>query len=543
MRYNLLGVLAMLLWSACAQVVAPSGGVVDQKGPILVSCEPANKSTQVNPKHIRIRFNEYIVNKDLGNQLLVSPPLPQAPDISVKNKTLHLTLPDSLLPNTTYCLYLGKGIADLTEGNVTEPITYVFSTGAALDSGWISGTVVNAKDGQPLKDANLQLYRNSRWISDSLPYASNPDFIGRTNAQGQFRLDYLRPGSYRVLALADANTDYRITPPDEAIAFMEQAVQLDTNLRDLKLESFVETPKRVYLKQSSQTPGKIKLCFNRRVQSLTYKNLRTKKLPEFLTEWTSGIDTLTLWLKDTVGVDSVCLALEEGGQPFDTLSMKISRKDEKGKGKGSGASKLSLSCSCNAEQPALPGDSLWLISGSPIARMDTSRIVWKRRIPGLSLGTTRLFSRRYKAAQNLMADSTYSVTFLPGAFSDLLGATHDTLVVKCPVMAENKTGNLVLEVEWPKEGGSGVLEISNVKGQVVERIPFSGSKRFSWKHLLPGTYNFTIIEDRNGNGRWDTGSFLEHRQPERIFRMISPPVVRANWDVESVWEPHKSEKK
>ena len=533
----------MLLWSACAQVVAPSGGVVDQKGPILVSCEPANKSTQVNPKHIRIRFNEYIVNKDLGNQLLVSPPLPQAPDISVKNKTLHLTLPDSLLPNTTYCLYLGKGIADLTEGNVTEPITYVFSTGAALDSGWISGTVVNAKDGQPLKDANIQLYRNSRWISDSLPYASNPDFIGRTNAQGQFRLDYLRPGSYRVLALADANTDYRITPPDEAIAFMEQAVQLDTNLRDLKLESFVETPKRVYLKQSSQTPGKIKLCFNRRVQSLTYKNLRTKKLPEFLTEWTSGIDTLTLWLKDTVGVDSVCLALEEGGQPFDTLSMKISRKDEKGKGKGSGASKLSLSCSCNAEQPALPGDSLWLISGSPIARMDTSRIVWKRRIPGLSLGTTRLFARQYKAAQNIMADSTYAVTFLPGAFSDLLGATHDTLVVKCPVMAENKTGNLVLDIEWPKGAGAGVLERSNVKGQVVERIPFSGSKRFSWKHLLPGTYNFTIIEDRNGNGRWDTGSFLEHRQPERIFRMISPPVVRANWDVESVWEPHKPEKK
>lgn len=543
MRYNLLGVLAMLLWSACAQVVAPSGGVVDQKGPILVSCEPTNKSTQMNPKHIRIRFNEYIVNKDLGNQLLVSPPLPQAPDISVKNKTLHLTLPDSLLPNTTYSLYLGKGIADLTEGNVTEPITYVFSTGAALDSGWISGTVVNAKDGQPLKDANLQLYRNSRWISDSLPYTSNPDFIGRTNAQGQFRLDYLRPGSYRVLALADANTDYRITPPDEAIAFMEQAVQLDTNLRDLKLESFVETPKRVYLKQSSQTPGKIKLCFNRRVQSLTYKNLRTKKLPEFLPEWTPGVDTLTLWLKDTVGVDSVCLALEEGGQPFDTLSMKISRKDEKGKGKGSGASKLSLSCGCNAEQPALPGDSLWLISGSPIARMDTSRIVWKRRIPGLSLGTSRLFNRQYKAAQNLMADSTYAVTFLPGAFFDLLGATHDTVVVKCPVMAENKTGNLVLEVEWPKEDGSGVLERSNVKGQVVERIPFSGSKRFSWKHLLPGTYNFTIIEDRNGNGRWDTGSFLEHREPERIFRMISPPVVRANWDVESVWEPYKPEKK
>jgi uncharacterized protein (DUF2141 family) len=543
MRYNLLAVLAVLLWSACAQVVAPSGGAMDQKGPALVSSEPINKSTQVNPKHIRLRFNEYIINKDLGNQLLVSPPLPQPPDISVKNKTLHLTLPDSLLPNTTYSLYLGKGIADLTEGNVTEPITYVFSTGAALDSGWISGAVVNAKDGQPLKDANIQLYRSSRWTSDSIPYLVNPDFIGRTNAQGQFRLNYLRPGSYRVLALADANTDYRITPPDEALAFLEQPVQLDTNLRDMNLEAFVEIPKRLYLKQSSQAPGKLKLCFNRRVQSFTYKNLRAKKLPEFLHEWTAGSDTLTLWLRDTVGVDSVCLALQESGQAFDTLMMKISRKDQKGRNKNDGPSKLSLSCTCNADQPALPGDSLWLISGSPIARIDTALIVWKRRIPGVSLGKARLLSRTFLVARNLIADSVYAATFLPGAFTDLLGATHDTLVVKCPVMAENKTGNLVLEVEWPKESGAGVLERTNAKGQVVERISFSGSKRFSWKHLLPGTYNFNIIEDRNGNGRWDTGSFLEHKQPERIFRMANAPVVRANWDVESVWEPYKPEKK
>ena len=159
------------------------------------------------------------------------------------------------------------------------------------------------------------------------------------------------------------------------------------------------------------------------------------------------------------------------------------------------------------------------------------------------LGSTRLHARQYRAALNLMADSNYSATFLPGAITDLLGATHDTLVVKCPVMAENKTGNLVLEVEWPKEGGAGVLERTNPKGQVVERIPFSGSKRFSWKHLLPGTYNFNIIEDRNGNGRWDTGSFLDRRQPERMIRMVNAPVVRANWDVESVWEPYKPEKK
>jgi len=44
-----------------------------------------------------------------------------------------------------------------------------------------------------------------------------------------------------------------------------------------------------------------------------------------------------------------------------------------------------------------------------------------------------------------------------------------------------------------------------------------------------------LIEDRNSNRRWDTGNFLQQRQPERVWYF--PPIVelRANWEVEETW--------
>jgi len=44
------------------------------------------------------------------------------------------------------------------------------------------------------------------------------------------------------------------------------------------------------------------------------------------------------------------------------------------------------------------------------------------------------------------------------------------------------------------------------------------------------------IYDVNGNGKWDTGNYLEHRQPERVFFYDRPVELRSNWDVEAAWE-------
>ena len=46
-----------------------------------------------------------------------------------------------------------------------------------------------------------------------------------------------------------------------------------------------------------------------------------------------------------------------------------------------------------------------------------------------------------------------------------------------------------------------------------------------------------LVEDKNGNGQWDTGNVVEHRQPERTELYTNEEgeslfVTKANWELE-----------
>ncbi|MEL6970224.1 MAG: hypothetical protein AAFO02_08645, partial [Bacteroidota bacterium] len=58
---------------------------------------------------------------------------------------------------------------------------------------------------------------------------------------------------------------------------------------------------------------------------------------------------------------------------------------------------------------------------------------------------------------------------------------------------------------------------------------FSYTNEF--KLLPPGDYQLEIIEDLNGNSRWDPGNYDLKRQPERVY-IRKLETLRANWDLE-----------
>jgi hypothetical protein len=41
-----------------------------------------------------------------------------------------------------------------------------------------------------------------------------------------------------------------------------------------------------------------------------------------------------------------------------------------------------------------------------------------------------------------------------------------------------------------------------------------------------------VIDDKNNNGRWDTGDLKESIQPEQVYLFSTPSKVRANWEIE-----------
>ena len=62
-----------------------------------------------------------------------------------------------------------------------------------------------------------------------------------------------------------------------------------------------------------------------------------------------------------------------------------------------------------------------------------------------------------------------------------------------------------------------------------EMILTPGQSVVTFSLLEPGNYTIRLIEDDNGNGRWDTGNYDRQTVPERIFIKVMPP-LKANWE-------------
>jgi hypothetical protein len=52
---------------------------------------------------------------------------------------------------------------------------------------------------------------------------------------------------------------------------------------------------------------------------------------------------------------------------------------------------------------------------------------------------------------------------------------------------------------------------------------------------MSGVYKLKVIYDRNSNGKWDTGNYSKHSQPEKVDYYTAPLNIRANWDQQEEW--------
>ena len=73
------------------------------------------------------------------------------------------------------------------------------------------------------------------------------------------------------------------------------------------------------------------------------------------------------------------------------------------------------------------------------------------------------------------------------------------------------------------------------KEKVVYKRPIKGEE-FSFENVLPGTYYLKMTLDENANGKWDTGNYKEHVQPEEVVFFNKKIVIRANWENEEEWD-------
>ena len=75
-----------------------------------------------------------------------------------------------------------------------------------------------------------------------------------------------------------------------------------------------------------------------------------------------------------------------------------------------------------------------------------------------------------------------------------------------------------------------IVELIDQKNELVRSAYLKGFEEVQFPFLNPGNYRIRIIFDANQNGKWDTGSFLEKKQPERVIYYPGAIEMSANWE-------------
>ena len=188
----------------------------------------------LKPTKIYITFDEFIVLDNVNQQLIVSPPMEEKPEVKLRKKTIIVQFEEVLKDSTTYTFNFGNSIKDLHEGNKLLNYEYVFSTGDVLDSLSVKGTLKYASDlSDPEESITIMLYNDLR---DSVPLTDIPLYVGRSDDSGVFSVNNLRPDVYKVFALKDGNNNLLFDLPTEEIGFLDSSLMVNAEFARRPLE-------------------------------------------------------------------------------------------------------------------------------------------------------------------------------------------------------------------------------------------------------------------------------------------------------------------
>jgi hypothetical protein len=584
--------VALSIYS-CASIGRPDGGPIDEDPPRFIESTPKPGEVKVNKSKFSLTFDEYIKLEKASEKVVISPPQIQQPEIKAVGKKIVVTLQDTLKPNSTYTVDFGDAIVDNNEGNPLGNFTYTFSTGDVIDSMEVAGTLLEAENLEPVKGMMVGLHSN---LADSAFLKLPLDRVARTDSRGRFSIKGVAPGSYRIFGLLDADQNYAYSQKSEALAFndslivprWELATRQDTTWVDsltidtivtrqythylpdnLILRSFKADAASQYLVKNERTElKKFSLYFAAKSDSLPKLkglNFDEKRL---VVQSNPTRDSITYWIADSTIYKMDTLKLSLGYLYTDTLDRLVPRTDtlnivakiKQKKDDGSDPKEVKkakrkkdkdaededenkielLKVNLNAPGSMDIYGYASLEFPEPAALIDTSAIHLRMKVDTLWQDVSFNFEqdttdiRRYKIYSDWDFEQEFEMTVDSAALVGLYGLHNGPLKGTFKVKSEEEYCNIFFNITGADS--LAFVELLTPQDNVVRRIKVrDGSADFYF--LAPGKYCARLINDRNGNGVWDTGCYTEEemRQPEEVYYYNQIVEPKANWELNQDW--------
>ena len=571
---------------SCANIGNPSGGPIDKTPPIFMRSNPTPNAVNVKDRKIEIFFDEIVTLKDPSTKIIVSPAQTEMPRMSALGRKVTVELVDSLLPNTTYTIDFSNSIQDNNEGNAIDNFAFAFSTGSVIDSMRVSGYVLDSRTLEPMQSVVVGLQSN---LADSAFHKEKLQRVALTNDRGQFTIRNVSPGSYHIFALKDLDRDYKFGNQTEDIAFLDSIIvpsigsreaadtvyndlnEIDTIMRatrpayfpnDILLSMFNEDRKSQYLANNLRVDStRISLTFAAASDTLPSLSIVGRNdVPDqwYTLERSQTNDTLTYWIRpphlvsaDTLMVATTYLRTDTASNlswGTDTLKFTFQRQKAKKKKKNEETDSLEqirfmeLHPLANGTQEVYA--PLLLQTGTPIERYSREAFHLQRKlqndttfypaeIKSIALRDSTLSRRDLMLKVDWEPGAAYKLAVDSLAMTDIYGLQTKPLKVDFNVRKMEEYGNIVFNI--PAVRDSAIVELLDGTDKVVLHTPVK-NHRAELLNLQPGKYYARLFIDRNGNGKYDTGNYDMHLQPEETVYYPGAINLKKNWDVEQTWD-------
>lgn len=572
---HIVGILiSVLVMYACAnRGQGPQGGPKDEVPPKVMKSSPADKSVNVDKNRIEIEFDENVVLKDIAKNVIISPPQRTNPEIRAYGRKVVVNFNDSLQENTTYSINFGDAVVDNNEGNILKDFVFSFATGNEIDTLQISGTLINAEDLNPMKGIIVGIHND---LNDSVFTVKPFNRITRSGDNGRFTVHNVKENRYRVYALNDLNRD-NFYQKGEGAAFvetvfetkMEEYMRQDTVWKDsitvdtihsvksirylpndVVLKYFKDDSKRQYLLKSERAePHKLNIYFNtRNSEQPEIRPLNINWENKILLQKNEGLDTLTYWLTDSVLIKKDTITLEvkylKSDSVFklqpatDTIHLFQRRAAKAPAASTAKKKKEFLAISTNLSSRFDVYKPVSISFNTPVKNYDVSKIHLSQLVDTVLVPINFNLEKKDSVGMNFVInhkwipETTYQLVIDSATFFSIYDQHNDNLKNELKIKSLDDYSSLKLFLE--KHDSTAVFQVVDKNDKVVRTAPIQKNGTHV-EYLEPGDYYVRMFLDRNRNGKWDTGSILEKRQPEEVFYYSKKLTLIKNWEFEETW--------
>lgn len=551
-------VFVPLFLPSCANTTeAPSGGKKDTIPPYIVGINPLPGSTNVptSGQKFVFTFNEYVTIKTASN-IFLSPPQRKRPIAKLQGKSLVVSFEENLTPNTTYCISFTDAIADNNEGNMFAGYTYCFSTGSRIDSMMLTGTVVDCNTLAQVKGATVLLHKDH---SDSAIFKSLPYAATKTDDWGYFVLPFIQDTLYRLYALKDSDGDNILNPETELVAFFDSLVRptltasdttremlrydmLDTlsclaRTSQYELKLFREVPSKQlitnYGRSGERSAFVSFMAHNAIIDSIKINDYAPNQI---ISQFNIERDSLELWINSRrAAPDTMRLSVDyrktdsTGRLVRESESFKLPLANEhRTYSKRSRRELKHEDTICGlkliAQAETVEQEGFIFEFEYPIIyeKFDSVRLTYinPRQVKtegSFSIERDSINLRRYtlRPKEKMQRGYEYFLKVPHRAFRNIHGFWSDSTEVKCSLPTSEELSTL--EAVMSGVDKKYIVDLLNEKrDRVLRSYVISSDCSLSFPYLKEGKYSIRITEDGNRNSIVDTGSLLEHRQPEKV---------------------------